>query len=400
MEKRFLPGYKISPDMVRTPSSLLETAGRAPGGIDRLREASLGYKSLDATTHAFVFPKLKPYAPGPGLDNMLFVAREGGTVGGIADLPPDQLAHLLDISDRVLSVYERAASPTDPLISEIVAINYHPQPLSEHVFNRKLHAQTLKDLHLHVIGFRASDIQELPSLTRTDLNREAFTELHDPILFIIDRMIALPGMQKQILYEVECLEVADNANKYSGIHLDAGNVSLNDPALSQDLLQLHANIEALYTRIANLFVDLEQADATGMPVLRPADERETRLRVFFEEIGFESPEQATRLLRAFLRMNSRLKSGTELLALSPEERSKFPIFLRGFAYTLALMKDPASGHVTLNLSPRLLSTGNLLATLGYAKVATEPPPSTWVQQKQQTEAILRDTMTPASLSDN
>ena len=79
---------------------------------------------------------------------MLFVAKHDGTVGAITDLSSNEMAKLVKLGTAVEQTYETVTDANDPIALELLAVNYHPNPLPEsNAFGRKLHAQTLADLH-------------------------------------------------------------------------------------------------------------------------------------------------------------------------------------------------------------------------------------------------------------
>ena len=389
MEKRFLPGYRVADDGV--PLSVLEGAGRIPGNLDHLKSKALGYRGVDPHVHAFLLSKSKPYAPGPGFDHMIFVAKDKGLIGGLEDLRPEALSRVLGMSSEVLSVYEKNAEPENPVVREFIAVNYHQDPVKEEIFERKLHAQTLKDLHVHVVAFRRDDVQELAPLERANISRDQYVELNEPLSFIVDRLVAIPALRERLSAGLQALRFTQGS-QYSSLTFTPSADSLEDPYLSADLIQLHHNLATIYQELVELFVDTGTRDEAEMPVLHTPDRREQRIKDFFDTLkGSETPKpELLRLQKMFLGLSKKLKSGTEVQALPIEERQQTQIFLRSFAYTMAIIRDPLSHALTVTVSPRLLSAGNLLATLGYCKVTGEAPPAEWTSAKQRNEQNLRE----------
>lgn len=392
MEHRLLPSYKMSQDITGVPGELLRDAARVPGNMERLRAVSLASQKLTLDVEAFVMPKLRPYAPGPGFDHMIFVAKENGVIRGIEDVTPKELSTLLGMSGRILSTYEKNTEPTNRLQKEVIAINYHATPVDEAVFDRKLYAQSLRDLHIHVVGFRANDIQELSAPDKEAITHDQYAELHEPLLFLVDRLMKIPAIKHLLEKNLNSLIKGDEL-PYAGIGFGTEIKDVQNPLLSQDLIQLHQNLQHLYQVVSRLFVDPERVDKTGMPSLLDPSQRAQKIETFFQEIASNksaSPHEP--LKRAFLRLSALLKSGTEVQTLSPEEKQHTPIFLRGFAYTLAIIRDPRTGTLLITISPRILSTGNLLATLGYYKVTGDAPPADWVEAKKRNEKAIAEAL--------
>lgn len=388
MERHILTGYKMSPALTGASSTLLKEAGRELGNMERLRSAAIVHRSLAPDIEAFVFPKLRPYAPGPGFDNMILVAKEGGTVRGIEDMTPQDVSKLLGMSDRMLSVYESNTDQNNLLAREIIAINYHATPVDEKAFDRKLYAQSLRDLHLHVVGFRSKDIEELPLVDKDLMAKDHYNELREPLSFLIERFVAIPSIQRRLTQGLTLLtDICPS--QYAGISFHTETQDLTNPLLSQDLIQLHHNLAAVYQEVLQLFADPDRLDETGMPTLHEASVREQKIQAFFQTLASDpKPFDNASLMHTFLRLSRLMKSGTEVQALPPERKTDTPIFLRGLAYTLAIIRDPKTKDLLVTVSPRILSTGNLLATLGYYKVTGEAPPEDWVAIKQKNERAI------------
>lgn len=394
MEKRFISGYRMTPDLVRTSTSLLEEAGRKPGNIERLKEVSLHCAEIDSSTHAFVLPKLRPYAPGPGFDNMIFVAKEGGVVHGIDELEPADLSRILDLGGRVLSVYERNTSRDDLMEKEVLALNYHQNSVSERVFERKLYAQSLRDLHLHVVGFRSSDVEEVPPAQEASSTlKDQYLEIREPFAFFVERLASTPLIQERMSQGLSVLSRTDR-HEYLGMSFDASVKDLSDPALSVDLIQLHKNLASVYDDVLRLFADPDRLDASEMPILHSEEQRDERIRSFFAALGEREHRKGDneRLMRAFLSISKRMKSGEDVQALPTKEREQTRIFLRSLAYTMAIIREPSTHALTVTVSPRILSMGNLLATLGYCKVIGDAPPASWIAEKERNEKAITEAL--------
>jgi hypothetical protein len=398
MERKLLSSYRMSQDITGVPGELLRDAARTPGNMERLRAVSLASQKVDLGVEAFVMSKLRPYAPGPGFDHMIFVAKEGGMIRGIEDITPRDLSALLGMSGRILSTYEKNTEPDNHVAKEVIAINYHATPVDEAVFDRKLYAQSLRDLHIHVVGFRANDIQELSASDKEAITHDQYAELREPILYLVDRLVKIPAIKQRLEKDLTSLTKRDEL-RYAGIGFGTEIKDLQNPVLSQDLIQLHHNLQHLYQEVSQLFVDPDRLDETGMPTLLAPSLRAQKIEEFFQAIASERTSSTHEALRrAFLRLSASMKSGTEVQALSPQEKRYTPIFLRGFAYTLAIIRDPHTGALFITISPRILSTGNLLATLGYHKVTGDAPPTDWLEAKKRNEKTISEALSPHPLS--
>ena len=389
-EMRILPGYRFSPKLVEAGGEDLAKAGRE-GNLESLMAKSFGSREIAPDIQALVLPKLKPYAPGPGMDQMIFVAKKDGVVSGLADLEPDQLVNLFEMAKEMEDVYEQTSDPTNPITKKILAINYHQNPLSEKVFQKKLHAQTLKDLHVHVTAWREQDLEDLSSPKKSLLSKQERRDVQDPLMRVVEELAKNPMIRKRLSEGLTTLHLAEGNSSFSGLNFSAEQAAQTGKPFAQDLITLHKNTEKLYNEIISLFVDSAHADRSGMPSLRSDEDRALRLTAFLETIHEASAQAHRSEVAVYLRRLSRLlKSGEMLLEKDPTERGKTPIFLKSFAYTLSIIEEVGSGQVVVNMAPRLLSTGNMLATLGLHKMALEAPPEEYLQQRKKVEKSLKD----------
>lgn len=151
----------VSEEFAPTTIEELTVAGKTPENLTILKKKAIASAKLAPNINIFAFRKARSYSIAPWLDCMLFVARDKEPVGSIAELSSNQLTQLLALGTKVLDSYKETADPTDPVSLEALSVNYHEEPLrggEAELFNRKLHAQTLDDLHLHAVAFRSSDL--------------------------------------------------------------------------------------------------------------------------------------------------------------------------------------------------------------------------------------------------
>ena len=117
-------GRRLPEGLVRTTNKEIDTAGTEPGNLDVLKSKSLAHREIFDGTWSLVLSKSKPYAPGAGFDNMLFVAKEGSRVRDIGDLDPGALKRVLGMAGRLQDVYRSQAERDNPVVLETIAVNY------------------------------------------------------------------------------------------------------------------------------------------------------------------------------------------------------------------------------------------------------------------------------------
>ena len=396
MEPRILPHYRMPPETVKTSNEDLELAGRQ-GNLEKLRNKSLGYRELGRDVTAMVFPKLKPYAPGPGMDHMIFVAKKNGYVRSLRDLSSEQGGEVLDMADVLMREYEDMATPDNPIVRRVIAINFHQNPLEESALGKKLHAQTLADLHVHVVAFREQDRESTKEAKPGTLTKQERYDVQDPMMRVVELLAQEPAIRERLSQGLNVLKLKDSS-EFEGLNFNAPT-GTDHKILMQDLATLHRNVGAVYQEIVSMFVDLEKLDASGMPSLRPSAERLANVKKFMGLLHQGKEEIGRGPLEKFLsRLSAIMRSGQSLKSLSPQQIAETPVFLRNYAYTMSLVQDRGSDEMTVNMAPRILSTGNMLSSLGLHKLAQGLPSSEYLAQRTAAEQRISERLSEMTMA--
>ncbi len=388
MRGREFSGYKIPEHLVRPSKVEIDTAGTDLANLEVLKQRALVSEPIGAETWGLVLPKGKTYTTGAGLDNMLFVARAHERLIDVAQLNTQQLQRLLEMAEQLQQVYKQQEDPNNPLILQTVALNYHANPVARDVFKKKLAAQTLKDLHFHVVGFRASDVEGEKKLEREQVTKQDWRDIHDPFLKVTERLWAQPAVRASLMENLQILRPVEQAD-LAGVNFSVLPDEITSPELANDLQTLHNNYLAVYKRIAGLFVDLTKQDATGMPQLLAEDQRVEAIERFRQELLAEAPDEASIqiLFKWLLRMSKILVSGEKIRDSVQAAKDK-TVFIRDPAYTMSLTRELGSDQVLVNLAPRILSTGNFLAALGLHRVMGGEVTAEWLAEREKNEQAI------------
>ena len=389
MLAREFRGHRLPDGLVKTTNKEVSVAGRDLENLEVLKQKALAHKRISADTWALVLPKAKPYAPGAGFDNMLFVAKEHTHVGNIGELSPQHLSEIFSMAEGVKEVYREQADADNPIVLETVAINFHEDPVPEKTFGKKLHAQTLKDLHVHVVGFQEQDVADAAPLERNTVSKQEWRDLHDPFVALTEMLWKLPGVRNALLEGVRHLQPEDEVIM-PGMTFTVDADTLSSVGVANDLIQLHRNYLLLHDRFSGLFVDTSKQDSTGMPVLWEKNERDRRIEEFVREQagGVEVEDELLRRAHTWLRRTSRLMRSGENVQADASHPDEKIVFLRGPAYTLSILRQPGSKQAIVNLSPRVLSSGNFLASLRLHKVVSGEVSPAWLAKRKTTEEAI------------
>jgi hypothetical protein len=252
-----------------------------------------------------------------------------------------------------------------------------------------LHAQTLKDLHVHVVGFQEQDVTEAAPLERKTVSKQEWRDLHDPFIALAEDLWKLPGVRSALLEGVNHLQPEDEV-VMPGMTFTVNADTLSSEGVAKDLIQLHRNYLSLHERLSAMFVDATKHDFTGMPVLWDKDERNGRIEEFIREQagGVEVGNESLRGAHTWLRRTSRLMRSGEDVQADPSHPDEKIVFLRGPAYTLSILRHPGSEQAIVNLSPRVLSSGNFLASLRLHKVVSGEVSPGWLAKRKTTEEAI------------
>ena len=391
-----MPHYRMPSETAKTSNKDLELAGRQ-GNLEQLRNKSLGFRELGRDVTAMVFPKLKPHAPGPGMDHMIFVAKKNGYVRSLRDLSPEQAGEVLDMADVLMQEYEDAATPDNPVVRRVIAVNFHQNPLEESALGKKLYAQTLADLHVHVVAFREQDEESTQEVEPGRLTKQERHDIQDPMMRVVELLAQEPAIRERLSQGLQILKIKDGA-EFEGLNF-AAPTGTDHKTLMQDLTTLHRNVGAVYQEIVTLFVEQERLDASGMPTLRPSAERLANVRKFMGLLHQGKEEIGRGPLEKFLsRLSAIMRSGQSLKGLSPQQIAETPVFLRNYAYTMSVVQDRDSDEMVVNMAPRILSTGNMLSSLGLHKIPKGPPLPEYLAQRASVEQRISQRLSAMTMA--
>jgi hypothetical protein len=139
-----------------------------------------------------------------------------------------------------------------------------------------------------------------------------------------------------------------------------------------------------------LFINPGKPDDSGMPLLLDAEVRQDKIKQFLQGIPEESlRKEVGKRLFALNKIIQNGKSAREAILEGRTAPEKQRVFLKGFAYTLMVIRDVPNNAITVNFVPRLMSTGNLLASLGLHKTMREEAPAAWLDRRLAVESDIR-----------
>jgi hypothetical protein len=233
----------------------------------------------------------------------------------------------------------------------------------------------------------------LKPLAKTSVEKKALRNIDDPFLNLVERLAKNALLQERMTQGTTNLKLEEDPTLYNRqVNFTVPKTVLTENSFSQDLITLHHNMEAIYNEIAGIFVDVAtQPDASGMPQLWSFEERQQRLTAFLSQIdaGFSSEADRRYVSRFMHKINQRLKSGEEVAAQPDQVKKNWPVFLRGFAYTLMVVADPGKTDISVNFLPRVISSGSALEGLGFYRTFKEPPSPAWLAEREEAEAAIR-----------
>jgi len=385
----FLPPKRPEGEITK---NMLESSGSKPGVLDALKEESFGFKSLGDKAWALILPKTTLYSRNAGYDNMVFIARENGMIGNISELSAKQLNDVLKYAGEIMETYrDEAEKGKTPLQLEAISISFHKNPVSQDVFQKKLHAQTLKNLHLHVVGFNDAELDGDGEVGKREVPKKNWRNIYDPFLDPLARLSRNKAFCEKYYPPFSMLTPGANTGM-NGFGFDAKPDAIYEKKFAEDLIGLHNAFVALYHEISDLFVNERNSDEKGMPRLRKMEEREKRIGEFLKKFEGEYENKDDEVFVAkWVRRINRLMVGSVEASKKEPVPEKENIFLRGPAYTLSLLKQTKSERLLVNLSPRIMSYGNLLDDLGLVKeVAPDEFGQEWKLKRERMEEKLRE----------
>lgn len=348
--KKITVGDVPQEDMTTT-DELYDNGRRVTGGKTGLEQASFYHADISADIGLYVVPKRSPYLAEPALDNMVYVAKERGAVKSIDQLDADELKETFTTIFKLQQAYEQLA----PIQAHVLSTSFHANPIyDQSIFGKKVHAQSLRDLHFHAFSFSKKEVDTIKTTPRQSLGKNFQDYMDDPLNSLIKGLTQEQSLIKRLLGSTSTLQSV-GGGPAEGVRFSFDHSSINNLSFYRDIQQIHANINGIYEDIANLFVDLSEIDNKQMPKRLPTIESEERVTKFIEGYSITSAENRRRLM--FLARN--LKAGEDVSSL--QER----VFLRGCAYTMFMGRHAGEPQRDLYFAPRIVSTGNALSSLGF-----------------------------------
>lgn len=364
------------PQSEMTTSDVLYHEGRrSANGSQNLEEAAIHTIPINDELGIYVMSKRNPYVASPGLDCMLYVAKEEGCVRSILELDAPTFATVLKAAVAVLQHQSRVAEVG--VGKQIISINYHDNPILDiDVFGKKVHAQSLMDLHLHAFTLTEDELANIRDVNVADISQSLKDYMVDPFLPIIDRFMINPEVLNFLLSGTSAFSLEDSA--FEGISLRVQSEIIGTPLLANNLQQLISNYHELFGIISDIFVNDQSIDTKSMPIPRPYEEVQSRLSEFSERFLPSDPV----LQRCLYRVGKLLKK-SDIITTASER-----IFLRGLAYTLSIITEIGESGAIVRLSPRVISTGNALTALGLFYQKLPIVDSNWLELRAIRETAL------------
>lgn len=330
----------------------------------------------DSDLTALISEKKRMYSAKTPLDVMMLICPEhvNRQTSSVEDLSKNELGFFLKQAVIVLRKLESTAKQHGlTVINRAISYNFHQDPLSaDDVHNlRKVQAQTLNLLHFHVFIMTDEDLSEASN--HGFLSKEERDIAYDPLNFIVKQVLQIASFRNFFVHPVLRWQDVDK------LAFEIRETA-NGSSIAEAITKLHAAYQEIYQEISALFIDKDYRGELNMPLLN-LESMYGNINAFIqklrqhvdnkgqENIGFTIDRLASSLKRIAKILKNADKSG-----LLNNER----IFLHSPAYTLTL-ENRNSGSWFLHMSPRIISTGNALHSLGYFKkvVPHDHPDKNW-----------------------
>ncbi len=367
--------YDIDPTNMSTSDALYNDALRVPEGKYRMGKASLYSREIGNGLMAYLMQKRSLYVSDPSMDHLLYIAREGGYAKSINDIDSKEFAAIMHLGKDIQNC--QLGVSNDEVNMQVMSLNFHDDPiLSESTFGRKVHAQSLSDLHLHVFSLTDQELIRIEQVDYCQINKRLQDYMVDPITPFITSVLTKPEYFNILLSNTNSFE---SVNFQDGrIILDTTPTDLDNLEFCRDIQQLVQNYCEIQHELAALFVDKESLDDRGMPIPFDKNIIERNISQYCSERPFlnnSDKRYLTRLGGVLRRSDS----------IGQVDR----VFLRGAAYTLSMITQPHTNEVIVDLSPRVISTGNALSALGYLYKKTQPDATYIEVRNRRDEAIIK-----------
>jgi hypothetical protein len=349
--------------------------------LKRLKRQALQVIQLpQSDLTVLISEKPRMYTAKTPLDVMMLVVSEykHRRVANLRGASESELGNLLKHAKRILNGLKDVAEQVGQKVKhQALAVNFHEDPLSSEGVSdlRKLHAQTLDMLHFHAFVLTEDEVKNSVG----KLNKSERDVAYDPLNFIIEYLMDIPSIAE--IFSHHSLERLGDDKLRFKLDEDA-----DDSDFADSIIMLHNSYEHIYKKILELFIDKHNKSVISMPLLDGEDSwgniksfiRKLRNHPLNRDVENIQPK-IDRLFALLKRLNKIFKDADREHLLSDER-----LFLHSPAYTMVMEINELEEWI-ITLSPRLISTGNALHSLGYFKQSSEnntPDKKWWEMRKK------------------
>lgn len=373
------------------PDEIIMSGDRVEGNLEKIKNFSIGTLEINSKTILLLMPKSRRSAKEPGLDNMLLVIKRQGKISNINEMDSKDFSKVLSVGEDVLKLY----SKENPHLQQfILALSFHDNPVEEKVFGIKKHAQTIPDLHIHVTAFTEDELKgekinrKTPS-SKSGLDKYESDDVNDPGFFLAEKIVGIPTVQKKL--NKNLLHLSPTEGRHGAFHFKTHETSIDPSDLAKDLQTLHSNAQEIYQEILNIFTDSSSLDSTGMPTLRDKQQIAEAINKYIEKLKLE--KENSEFLNQIDTLQSLMKKWVKIMISGEKAKSQLEnsqstrVFIRGYAYTLSIIRNTNESSLKINFAPRIFSTGDSMSALGFHKILDTPTDEKYLQQ---TEAVYKN----------
>jgi hypothetical protein len=368
-------------EQMQTNDQIYNEGRRVQFAQQRLQNASVYFEDTENSQIGFyVMPKRNPYVPEPSMDHMIYVAKEERTIRSMAELTPELAAKLFNLGFKISNLYQEIGKDHGGVALNVMSLNYHRDPIyDQSLFGKKVYAQSIKDIHLHVFAITEYTYQSLEDVDVTKLSKMLKDYMLEPFEIVL-RSLYDTSLVTDLLDPTIFQRISDN--RFEGISFVFSPTLLQQTNFYPELINLHSKLEDLYQRVAGIFVDVNRQDTKGMPLIYSTAQIDQNIENFISDLTVY-PKR----LKTILQRLGRVVKSSELL-VDPSER----VFLRGLAYTMSIINDKKTGRYILNISPRIFSTGNALTSLRLLYQKVPIVNHEWLEKRRARELYIRNNL--------
>lgn len=370
----------VPPEEMTTSDQMYDEGRRVELAKERLEKASIYFQEdKDQGVGFYVMAKRNPYVPEPALDHMIYVAKEKGVIRSIDELSPSQLKNLFSISRQISNTYRNISEDHGGLAMSVTSINFHDNPIyDQSVFGKKVHAQSIKDIHMHVFGITNDTINSLENVEVANLSQMLKDYMFEPFDFVL-QYIYQTSLVQDIIDRFSVIRRSSD-QRFEGLVLEFDKENQDSQTFYEEFIEIHRAFNYLYSMISKIFVDTDNLDSTGMPKVLPQEDIELNIIDFVNSLRYY-PQELPLLLN---------KIGRLIIAGETAQGTQARVFLRGPAYTLTIINQEEDNKSLVSLSPRVFSTGNALTSLRllYRKIPLVN--NSWLETREDRQNMIAE----------